>query len=570
MVSGDSESAFSGLGRQALIAGMHEQLDELASARGQLEQLLAVIVELGSDLDLEPTLHRIVVAAMKLTSARYGALAVRDPDGTLASFVYAGFDEETVRRIGRLPVGKGVTDVSLVQTNSLRLDDLTTHPAAVGFPEHHPMMYALLSVPIVIRGTLFGNLYLTHEKPSRLFTEADEAVVGALAAAAAVAVDNARTVERLRASLRWIDASRDITTALLSDAVTRPSPLRVVVERVCELAEAEQAILAVPADADLPGDEAETLIVAAAAGLHAAAVIDQQIPVVGSTIGSVLRSDTAVITESFHFPIPGFTDVGQRSAIVVTLRADGDTLGVLAVARNQDQSPFDDTDLELVNDFARRAAIALVVATGRQATRERDILADRERIAHGLHDHVIQQLFAAGLDLQATIARVRSPEVVARLDRTVDDLQNVIGEIRSTIFRLKSRSVLDGDLRQWIDRAVGRLAANRGIVTTVRVDGPLTVVDDELAEHAEAVIMEAVSNACRHSGATRLSVDVRVDDALSIVITDNGRGIPADNQRRSGLANLLDRAQQTGGSCQIDSPPEGGTRVHWRAPLTAR
>lgn len=570
MASAEGESPFAELTKPALIDNMHRQLAELSAVRDQMEGLLGVVIELGSDLDLDVTLRRIVTAAMKLTSARYGALAVRDEDGALSSFVHVGIDEETVRKIGRLPVGKGVTDVSLVQTHSLRLDDLTTHPAAVGFPEHHPMMYALLSVPIVIQGALFGNLYLTHDQPSRLFTEADEAAVGALGSAAAVAVNNARIVEHLRASLRWIEASREITSALLSDAAIEPKPLRIIVERVCELTEAEQAIVLVPTDPDLLNPEVDTLSVTAAAGLHAADVIDQQVPVDGSTTGRVFRSGAAVITESFHFPIPGFTDVGQRPAIVVALRADGETLGVLAVARNHEQPAFEERDLDLVSDFAHRAAVALVVAAGRQFVRERDILADRERIAHDLHDHVIQQLFAAGLDLQATITRVHSPEVVARLDRTVDDLQNVIGEIRSTIFRLKSRSALDGGFRQRMQQIIGRLTENRDIVTTVQVDGPMMIIDDDLADHAEAVIMEAVSNACRHSGASRLTVEISAADALSIIVTDNGHGIPAGNQRRSGLANLLDRAQQVGGSCQITSPPGGGTRVQWTAPLRAR
>lgn len=570
MVGSDSESVFRGLGRQGLITGIHEQLDELAAARGQLEQLLSVIVELGSDLDLEATLHRIVVAAMKLTAARYGALAVRDPDGTLVSFVHEGFDAETIRRIGRLPIGKGVTDVSLVQTHSLRLDDLTAHPAAVGFPEHHPKMYALLSVPVVIQGTLFGNLYLTHDRPVRLFTESDEAVVTALTSAAALAVDNARTAERLRASVRWINAARDITTALLSDATGPARPLQVIAERVRELADAEQAIVVVPTDPELPNAEVQMLTIAAAAGLHADELIGRRLPVDGSTMGGVFRYGRMLITESFHFPIPGFTDVAQRPAIVVALKSDNEALGALAIARNQDKPMFDEADQELVDDFAHRAAVALVVVGARASVRERDILADRERIAHDLHDHVIQQLFAAGLDLQGTVALTHSPDVIARLDGTIDDLQAVIAEIRTTIFRLKSRSSLRGGFRKRLQDAVTRLTENRDIVTVVQVDGPMQAIGAELAEHAEAVIMEAVSNVCRHSGATRVVVEVSAADALNIVVTDNGHGIPPDSRRGSGLANMVNRSQLVGGGCEVTSPPEGGTRVHWRAPLAAR
>lgn len=97
----------------------------------------------------------------------------------------------------------------------------------------------------------------------------------------------------------------------------------------------------------------------------------------------------------------------------------------------------------------------------------------------------------------------------------------------------------------------------------------MAAISGELAEHAEAVALEALSNAVRHASASRLSVEIRATDLLSIDITDNGCGIPVDNQRRSGLANLQYRAERVGGTCQVTSPLGGGTRVHWTAPLTA-
>lgn len=114
---------------------------------------------------------------------------------------------------------------------------------------------------------------------------------------------------------------------------------------------------------------------------------------------------------------------------------------------------------------------------------------------------------------------------------------------------------------------VADLTENRGIITTLHMSGPMTAVGSDLAQHAEAAVAEAVSNAVRHSGASHLSIEVTVADALSIDIIDDGCGIPADNQRRSGLANLRRRAEQVGGTCRIASPPAGGTLVHWTAPL---
>lgn len=560
-------SAFAGLGQPGLVSRMHEQLDELLASRDQMEQLLRVIVEIGSDLDLDATLRRIILAAKELTSAPYGALAVRDPEGTLLSFVHAGIDEVAVSKIGHLPVGKGILGVSLVETPALRLEDLTQHPAAVGFPEHHPPMRAFLGVPITIRGTVFGSLYLTHVDPGRVFSESDEFAARALAFAAAVAIDNARVFERERTSVKWMEASREITTALLARDQAPRRPLQLIADRACTLTGSEQAIVLVPADSDLPLDEADTLVVSAAVGEHADEVVGQRVPVDGSTSGSVFRSGEPLITESLSYPIQAFTDVGQRSAIVMPLRAHDQTAGVLALARDAYQQPFDNSDLDLVGQFATHAAIALMLASGRENARQLTILAERERIAHDLHDHVIQRLFAAGMDLQGTLARARSPEVADRLNRTLDDLQKIIEEIRTTIFQLKLPVGSDGGFRHRLQQIVADLTDDRDIYTTVHMDGPMSAVDDELAEHAEAVATEAISNAIRHSGASKLTIEASAADMFTLMVTDNGHGVPAGNRRRSGLANLEHRAELLGGTCEVTSSSTGGTRVQWTVPL---
>ncbi len=215
-------------------------------------------------------------------------------------------------------------------------------------------------------------------------------------------------------------------------------PLQLIAERARALTEAEQAIVLVPVDDDLPMDEIDMLVISAAVGLNASEVIGQRIPVDASTSGAVFRSGEPVITEALSYPIQAFTDVGERSAILMPLRAHDEMAGVIAVARSAEHPPFDDSYLGLVSDFATHAAIALMLAAGREHARQLTLVAERERIAHDLHDHVIQRLFAAGMDLQGTVARVRSPEVGDRLNRTLDDLQTIIEEIRTTIFQLKS------------------------------------------------------------------------------------------------------------------------------------
>jgi signal transduction histidine kinase len=457
--------------------------------------------------------------------------------------------------------------LSLLDTPALRMEDLTSHPAAVGFPEHHPPMRAFLAVPITIRGTVFGNLYLTHDDPERVFSESDEVAARALAFAAAVAIDNAQVFERERTTAKWMEASREITTALLSDGEPHRRPLQLIAESARALTDAEQAIVLVPADPDLPDDEVETLVVSAAVGVHADEVVGQRVPVDASTTGSVFRAGEPLITETLQYPIQAFTDVGQRPAIVMPLRARDEVVGVIAIARGSDQPAFDESYLDLVSDFATHAAIALVLASARDDARQLTLLAERERIAHDLHDHVIQRLFAAGMNLQGTLARARSPEVAERLNRTLDDLQTIIEEIRTTIFQLKSPAGKNGDFRRRIQLLIADLTEARDVVTTLRMHGPMTAVGGELADHAEAVTAEAVSNALRHSGASRLTVEMSVADMFILDVLDNGSGIPEGNTRHSGLANMKRRAEQLGGACEITAPPEGGTRVHWVAPL---
>jgi serine phosphatase RsbU (regulator of sigma subunit)/anti-sigma regulatory factor (Ser/Thr protein kinase)/transcriptional regulator with GAF, ATPase, and Fis domain len=333
---------------------MPEQLEELVEARDQMEKLVQVIVGIGSDLDLYVTLHRIVNAATELTGARYGALGIRALDGTLVSFVHAGIDDDTARRLGDLPVGEG-----------LRVEDLSAHPQAARLRDHDPPMRALLGIPITVRAAHFGNLYLADDRPGRVFSASQEGAVRALASAAAVAIDNARLFERERESAKWTKASREITTALLSGD-PQTGPLQLIVNRALELADAEQAILLVPSESDLPAHQVDTLVVAATAGRYALEVIGQQVPMDGSTTGGVARRGIPLITDSFQYPIEGFTDVGERSAIVMPLIADDAVLGVIAIARNPRQPPFGSDYLELVSDFARHAAIALALAASRE------------------------------------------------------------------------------------------------------------------------------------------------------------------------------------------------------------
>ncbi len=164
-----------------------------------LRQLLDAVISVGSDLEPEAVLHHIVEAAVSLVDAHYGALGVLDESGTaLAQFITVGIDDDTYRAIGPLPRGHGILGLLIREPRPLRLPDLREHPDSYGFPPHHPPMKSFLGVPVRLRGQVFGNLYLTDKTTAEVFTDVDEELVVGLAAAAGVAIENARLHARVR------------------------------------------------------------------------------------------------------------------------------------------------------------------------------------------------------------------------------------------------------------------------------------------------------------------------------------------------------------------------------------
>ena len=174
------------------------RMAEYAGPR-RLRQLLDAVLTVGSDLDVPAMLQRIVQSAVDLVDARYGALGVLDESRSrLAQFVTVGIDDDTHRAIGHLPEGHGILGLLILDAAPLRLPDLREHPDSYGFPPNHPPMRSFLGVPIRVRDDVFGNLYLTDKTSAEVFTDVDEELVIGLAAAAGVAIENARLHARVQ------------------------------------------------------------------------------------------------------------------------------------------------------------------------------------------------------------------------------------------------------------------------------------------------------------------------------------------------------------------------------------
>ena len=541
-----------------LLTEVQDRVEEIITGRDRIDGLVEAMLAVTSGLDLEVTLSTIVRTAIELVDARYGALGVRGDDHELTEFVYQGIDDATRAVIGHLPEGRGVLGVLIDDPQPIRLDDIREHPASVGFPPNHPPMRTFLGVPVRIRDEVFGNLYLTEKTNGQPFSEDDEVLVEALAAAAGVAVENARLYQLSRDRQAWIAAIRDIGTELLGG--TDPARVfRMVADETLKLTGADRIVVAVPGS-EVPAGEADTLVVAATAGR----------PTSIDTLPVGPHSAEGAVSAAFHDGTPHRLDRLELDdaggpALVLPLRATDTVAGVLVAVRADGAQSFTAEQLDMAAAFADQAAVAWQLASSQRSVRELEILADRDRIARDLHDHVIQRLFAVGLSLQGTIPRAHSPEVQQRLTATVDDLQAVIQEIRTAIFDLHGAQAGATRLRQRLDEVIAQFA-DAQIHTGTRFVGPLSVVDSTLADHAEAVLREAISNAVRHSGATELAVFVEVADDLSIEVSDNGCGIAAE-VTESGLGNLRARALSAGGRFTITDRPGGGTVLRWAAPL---
>ncbi|MER6737913.1 sensor histidine kinase [Streptomyces puniciscabiei] len=554
-----------------LLDDLQQQVAQVRAARDRVHTLLDAVLAVGSDLDLEVVLHRIVESAVTLVDAQYGALGVLGEEGTIKQFVTVGMDVEAIARIGPYPRGEGILGLLIRHPEPLRLADLSEHPASVGFPDGHPPMTSFLGAPVRIRDQVFGNLYLTNKKSGAEFDSDDEAVLRTLAAAAGVAIDNARLYEDAHRRQRWLAASNELTRSLLSGAEPG-AVLDSFTTTVREIADADLVTLAVPV-----GDKGE-LVIEAASGAPAEEVRGLLLP--ATTLAAKVYSSGETITSEAVSADPraagGSASVVELGpAFFVPLGTREHVRGVLQVANLPGGTLFTDAVIDMVTGFGNQAALALDVAEHRRDTERMVVLNDRDRIARDLHDLVIQRLFAGALSLQSTLGRVSDrPQVSERIQRVVNDLDDTIKIIRSTIYGLREhdQSRVGSGLRAQLVTATERATGSLGFAPALRMTGLLdTSVSADQAEQLLAVLGETLSNAARHAHATTVDVGVEVTDSeLTLRVADNGRGIDPAVTRRSGLANLSQRAEELGGSFNVSANQPSGTVVEWVVPLSPR
>lgn len=554
-----------------LLDELQARLAAVRSSRDRVRQLLEAVVAIGSGLDLESSLTRIVQAAVTLVDARYGALGVVGDGLRLARFITSGLDADQIRAIGHYPEGHGLLGELIRHPAPLRIGDLGSHPRSSGFPANHPPMHSFLGVPIRVRDEVFGNLYMTEKCGGTPFDADDEAVLTALAAAAGVAIDNARLYDEARRRQQWLEATNEMTRGLLSGRPT-DEVLAGFAERAAGFAQADAALVA------LPDAEREDLVIAGAHGLGAETLRGLVLGVDESLIGAVFKSGqpelVADVLADARFRSELVPDARFGPGLFAPLGASGVVRGVVGLIREAGAAQFDEATLALASDLAVQAAVALELADRRREGELLSLYADRDRIGRDLHDLAIQRLFATSMSLQGAYKITEKPAVAKRISQAIADLDDTIKVIRSTIFALHSHELGEQGapgLRAQVIEACERVTEQLGFAPSVRFAGPVdTLVSQDAADDVLAVLREALSNAARHAHASKVEVAVSVDGANVIVtVADDGVGIPRGGTRRSGLANIEERALGLGGAFSAHPGAGGGTVVSWSAPTDA-
>lgn len=513
-----------------------------------LAAFLRAVESISTDRDTDTLLDQLVLAACDLVGTRYGALVVFGADGSLERFVTHGVDRRQADLIDHLPTGRGLLGLGAHRGHPLRLEDVSQHPRFTGFPAHHPEVDTLLIAPLRVRGTEYGNLYLSQKADGAAFTPGDQDQLKALAQMAGFVVENAQAYAVSERRRRWLEMFGD-----LGDVLQPPVSLATALARVASAVRlasgaAAASIVAVPSDGPVSitaqsGDE--QLLAALTEPLENTA---RSVVTTGEVTDLVLESGV--------------------SALMAPLRAHLAAPGVLLIAHDRGSRPDYVEERDLLVSFADHVALSLDRTQALQEREEMAVVADRDRIARELHDVVIQRLFATGLHLQSVRAAAGDPELKERIDEVVKDVDQTIRDIRGTIFSLQNRP--QDSLRAEVREVVREYVPQLGFAPSVQLQGR---VDQGLGPQIQpvflAVLREALGNVARHARAGSVWIDLRVsDEQVQLRVTDNGCGLPED-RHESGLRHARRRAVLLGGSLDLWANEPSGTIFVWSAPLPA-
>lgn len=559
----------------------HLQLGTASETGDEMADLLDAVLSVASGLDLPGVLERFVRVSVELTGAQYGAINVLDSRGESTTFVQTGVPAAAAAMMGHPPHAQGV--LAHIPTHGvLHLADLTEHPAFRGWPAGHPPMGSFLGASVRVREQVYGYLYLSEKAGG--FSEKDASTVIALAATAGVAVANAQLYADAARREHWLRAGQDITTMLLSGA-DEEEALAHIAATARDVADADTAALA------LPGVGGE-LLIELADGHVAGDLVGAQLTPGGPT-WTVMEEGAGLLMDSLatsrRITVPAMRSFG--SALFAPLQTSGRGVGVLILLRKVGTLAFEPNDLATAESFASQAALAFVLAEARRAQDAAALLDERERIARDLHDLAIQQLFATGMQLETVRRRaargVDPAELTSILEEALDNVDGSVRQIRQIVYALRDPDAATGIVeRLRREASLARTGLGFAPSLVVTLDGESVpdsdyivadLIDERIGsdrtDDVVAVVREGLANAARHAHASSVSARVAVQGSgptgsVRIEVEDDGVGLPALRDRRSGTGNLAARARQHGGTFSLGAAPAGqGTLLSWEVPL---
>lgn len=550
-------------------------------------QLISSVLQLMGNLEQDKVLQAFVDQACAVTSSPYGALSILGSRGETSAFYIHGLSATEYESLGDPPIGRGIIGAIPVN-NGIISNDLHSDPRFTGYPPTHPEMVSFLGVPLRIHEQVYGRLYLCNRPGG--YRQQDLAYVSALATLAAVAVENSRLYEVSRSRERWTRVSQQLTTILL-EGTEEEDALQFIAKSVREVADADTALLVLPSVGD-------SWVCEIASGYAASDLIGVTFPPHGRArtvlaegqgliVDSLARATTMRVSELARF----------GAALYAPLLAGSHAIGVLLLLRLPEKPEFDPAVLEMAEQVATQAALALEIAGAKHAADIATLLDERAKIGEDLHDLAIQQLFATGMQLEriraafASGANLDSAHAESLMQDALASVDDSVKQIRAIVHNLREPDAAV-DLVERLRREASLARRLLGFAPSfvLDIDGEtlssadpsreeilIEEVDQRLShdisDDVVAVVRETLSNTARHAGASSAQVVVTINGmgtngSIRVEVTDDGHGLDPAVTRRSGLDNLKSRARRHGGICLIQPALPRGLKIIWEVPLS--
>jgi len=557
-------------------------MDTSVLTREQLEERLVALhrtsLELVQEISPESLMERIAILALEQVNARYAAVGILDEDGKLAKFIPIGMTEGEVRKMPHPPRGKGLIGELMHADHAIRLPEISRHPRSSGFPAHHPPMTSFLGVPIRRGDLQLGQIYLTNKINAPEFTLDDQVVIEMLASYAAVALSNARLVEKLTERETAL-TRRNETLALLNEmATTLASSVDVdlLLDRV--LGQILEYLSLDMGEIFLRQEEGKALKLVLHRGegmetLWSKTEFKFGEGAVGETANSMqltlldldaLRKEAA---PNQHMLNPSLLEGNIRQVVCLPLNGPSSVYGVMCVASSH-ETPFNDLEMQFLSAISFWVGTAVENMRLNIQQRRLAVLEERERIGMDLHDGIIQDIYAVGLTLEhARLLLSDDPGASRqRIDQAISDLNSTIRDIRAYILDLRPRKLHEENLMDGLRRLAAEFRANT--LVDVNIQGPQ---QGEMNIPASAALslfhitQEALANVAKHAHARHVSLTLwTTPDRVLLEVSDDGKGFDAGKAQLTlghGLSNMQTRAHNAGGDIEVTSDTGTGTTI---------